>query len=190
MRKAGNPGIAGQRSRTASSHYPKATGNPIRVASHTGQERHLMFKRLTGRATLVVLVSFSLSAAKKKAPPPQYSNSRQYRASCDQVWPVAIRTLSKSGFVPQSADKAGGLLTLSWRKGSSGGVFADRDVKGLTSASHGALTTFDRFNINTTSAVFTAESQGCSVEITMALTAWKNSLLQKGWVAIESNGLN
>jgi len=121
---------------------------------------------------------------------PISNTTRIVPMSCGAAWPVTLQALIRVGFVPLSSDKGGGVLSIRWTKGQSGGAAANHDVRSLTNASHGAITTFDRFRVDDSSVLFTTEHDGaCRIQITLALSAWKSSVLQKGWVAVESNGV-
>lgn len=131
-----------------------------------------------------VVVSFFVFLAYAGA-----SDSIAIPRSCDVLWSSAVQTLIHFGFEVRSSDKAGGVISLGWRKGASTYGSADLDVRSLTRASYGALTTFSQMELRSATATLASvESHRCKVALSVEFVAWKNSLFQTGWVAIESNG--
>src|SRR5689334_13387538 len=100
---------------------------------------------------LVAGASFAvtlLADRRPKEPPKTYENSRALDASCDAVWSQLPAVIARRGFMPDSSDRAGGFLKLRYTRGDTGWLKSDKDVKALTAARGGFLTTYDRFRIS------------------------------------------
>jgi hypothetical protein len=116
-------------------------------------------------------------------------NQRRIAANCDSVWPIAVQAVSGAGFMVRSSDRAGGIVTLEWIKGSSGWLGAGRDVKSLTEGRTGFLISYDRFRIDSASLFMAPLSDGCLIRMDVAYAGLVSPLVGgKEWQALPSNG--
>ena|ERR1051326_1955148 len=139
-------------------------------------------------AVLAITLAMSALAAKKPVAPIEYPNFRVVPTSCDVAWATAVRVVTNAGFIPQSSDKTGGVLSLKWGKGDIGYPQATREVKAYTKTKPGALTTYMQLRIEPSSMLFAAEGQGCRVQMNIPYSGYRQGMTGKGFVMLESNG--
>lgn len=141
------------------------------------------------KQTIAVVAAFAMAAAaREKTPPKVYENTRELARSCADVWPKIIPATSKRGFMPDTSDRAGGLMKLRYTRGNTGYLKSDKDVKALTTTRIGVLTTFDAFRIIGAAVSLVDNGTVCQATVQVQYEGWINSIARKGWVALESNG--
>jgi hypothetical protein len=81
---------------------------------------------MTLKTGLALLLSCVGRIVGQKEPPPRtksYPNTREFKVSCDTVWPVAVQALTSNGWGVRASDHAGGILTLEWTRGETAGSY-------------------------------------------------------------------
>jgi hypothetical protein len=139
-------------------------------------------------ATVAVLVVALASAPALASNSAAYQTSKTIETTCDAVWPVMLYAVTKNGFTPVLSDRAGGVLKAAFNGKESRYRGAERDMNALTLNQYSRWTLFERFHIQDVVITVAPSGNACSVSLHAQYAALRNNVLQKGWVALESNG--
>jgi hypothetical protein len=121
---------------------------------------------------LVLIVVASVAGEKKPTPPPKrYQNTREFKASCDRAWPVAVRVLTSHGWGVRTSDRAGGILTFEWTRGDITGSYRKInpivDQYAIKNRTGFWTREYYGFRIVSAQAVAVPQSESCSYTVTV-----------------------
>lgn len=136
-----------------------------------------------GMQKVLIFVLFVGSAAAQPA-------TQAFSLPCEKIWPHAVQVFTTVGFGVRSSDRAGGVLSLDWRKGAQISRFGTQNdtVRYLTDANTGFWSQYTAFRIDTAMVLFTPSDEGCDVQAEIAFQGWKKRLFDvPRWYALPSS---
>ena len=156
----------------------------------------MRFHQITFAVMVVVLLTSPVFAQKKPKPAPEppktYPTARTFAASCDAVWPAALRAVTSNGWGVKTSDRAGGIITMEYTLGEYHGA-----AKGINEMvrrytvekSTGFWTTYSGFRVVSGQFIAMPERAGCSVAFTLVYHGREIRVGQgDGWWILRSNG--
>lgn len=132
----------------------------------------------------IVLLSYPVAGENSAL----YSNSKMLDVPCDAAWPGMLSAVTKNGFAPALSDRAGGILKASYTRGESLYRGAKKDMNALTVNRYNGWTVIERFRVEDVVVTVAPTGNSCLVTMHVQYATLVNNLIQKGWVALESNG--
>lgn len=147
-------------------------------------------RAVVGIATVLALC---LPAEAEKAPfdiPQSHPTSRMVQATCDAVWPYAVRTAATSGWSVKASDRAGGILTLESSTEQTGGYRYVNPFVGkyTTAKSTGFWTQYTGFRSPSATVILTPSAGACEVSIAIIYHGRESRGGRTEWWVLQSNG--
>lgn len=109
---------------------------------------------------------------------------------CERIWPHAVQVFTTAGFGVRSSDRAGGILSLDWRKGAQISRFGNQNetVRYLTDANTGFWSQYTAFRIDTAMVLFISSDEGCDVQVEVIFQGWKKRVFDvPRWYSLPSS---